>query len=154
MCSPSEVIIVSPSFESSSSFIPTVEILKKFDIPHRFVSPSLQETPKNSKSVFCLIVRADSDCIQWANHFYPNTPKLLVSKAIEGDDALEALIQTALQPIPDAMPTFAIGKAGEINAAIFAAAMLSLRRRDIRKKLLQFRKDQTQAVLARSIPGE
>jgi 5-(carboxyamino)imidazole ribonucleotide mutase len=48
--------------------------------------------------------------------------------------------------------TFAIGKAGAINAALFAAAILSNEHAEVRQALEQFRAQQTQSVLEQGDP--
>jgi 5-(carboxyamino)imidazole ribonucleotide mutase len=48
--------------------------------------------------------------------------------------------------------TFAIGKAGAINAALFAASMLARHDGSVRQKLLAFREKQTADVLAAPDP--
>lgn len=65
--------------------------------------------------------------------------------ALEGLDALLATVQ-----MPAGIPvgTLAIGKAGAINAALLAAAILSLADEGLRDRLLAFRKAQTEKVLA------
>ena len=50
------------------------------------------------------------------------------------------------------MATFAIGKAGAVNAALFAAAMLALQSDEIAKALADYRSAQTERVLARPDP--
>jgi 5-(carboxyamino)imidazole ribonucleotide mutase len=69
------------------------------------------------------------------------------SKALSGLDSLLSIVQ-----MPGGVPvaTFAIGKAGAINAALFAAAMLDDPK--VREKLLAFRAQQTADVLAASDP--
>jgi len=51
--------------------------------------------------------------------------------------------------MPKGIPvaTFAIGDAGAANAALFAVALLSLSNSDLQKKLAEFRRKQTEAVL-------
>jgi len=65
------------------------------------------------------------------------------SRALGGMDALLAMVQ-----MPAGIPvgTLAIGKAGAINAALFAAAILALNDDRIRDELDAFRERQTQAV--------
>jgi 5-(carboxyamino)imidazole ribonucleotide mutase len=48
--------------------------------------------------------------------------------------------------------TFAIGKAGAINAALFAAAMLAPRHPQIAEALKQYRDKQTEAGVAAGDP--
>ncbi len=66
------------------------------------------------------------------------------SRALGGMDALLSMVQ-----MPAGIPvgTLAIGKAGAINAALLAAAILALADEDIRAKLDRFRAAQTQKVL-------
>ena len=49
------------------------------------------------------------------------------------------------------MATFAIGEAGAVNAALFAAAMLSLQSAEIREKLSAWRMQQSETVRQTSI---
>jgi 5-(carboxyamino)imidazole ribonucleotide mutase len=48
--------------------------------------------------------------------------------------------------------TLAIGRAGAVNAALLAAAILGNKYPDIRERLRAYRHAQTQAVLQSSIP--
>lgn len=65
------------------------------------------------------------------------------SKALKGQDSLYSIVQ-----MPGGIPvaTFAIGKAGATNAALFAAAILGLQQPDISENLSQFRQQQTASV--------
>ena len=65
------------------------------------------------------------------------------SSPLQGLDALLATVQ-----MPGGIPvaTFAIGKAGSKNAALFAAAILARSDRDVREKLVKFREAQAAAV--------
>lgn len=66
------------------------------------------------------------------------------SKALNGQDSLLSIVQ-----MPAGIPvgTLAIGRAGAINAALLAAAMLGPEFPAIREALRQFRTAQTQSVL-------
>jgi 5-(carboxyamino)imidazole ribonucleotide mutase len=67
------------------------------------------------------------------------------SKALKGLDSLLSIAQ-----MPGGIPvgTLAIGKAGAINAALLAAAILGARHPAIREALRKFRAEQTGRVLA------
>lgn len=67
----------------------------------------------------------------------------IFSKSLQGIDALLSILQ-----MPGGIPvgTLAIGKAGAINAALLAAAILGNKYPNIRKTLIHFRKTQTRAV--------
>ncbi|HWP94652.1 MAG TPA: 5-(carboxyamino)imidazole ribonucleotide mutase [Gammaproteobacteria bacterium] len=71
------------------------------------------------------------------------------SKALKGLDSLLSIVQ-----MPAGVPvgTLAIGKAGAINAALLAAAILANKHADIRARLDAWRREQTEAVLAHPDP--
>lgn len=73
----------------------------------------------------------------------------LPSPALGGMDALLSIVQ-----MPPGIPvgTLAIGKAGAINAALLAAAIIALSDEGIRKALDEFRAKQTATVLANTDP--
>src|SRR5712691_9132580 len=72
------------------------------------------------------------------------------SKALKGLDSLLSIAQ-----MPGGIPvgTLAIGKAGAINAALLAAAILGVKYPAIREALRKFRTDQTGRVLANPDPS-
>lgn len=71
------------------------------------------------------------------------------SQMLNGLDSLLSIVQ-----MPAGVPvgTLAIGKAGAINAALFAASILGNKYPDIRVRLVEFRRNQTESVLARPDP--
>jgi 5-(carboxyamino)imidazole ribonucleotide mutase len=71
------------------------------------------------------------------------------SNALRGLDSLLSIVQ-----MPGGVPvaTMAIGKAGAMNAGIFAAAILANKYPPIREALKAFRTRQTQAVLEKTDP--
>ena len=64
---------------------------------------------------------------------------------------LDSLLSTVQMPGGVPVATFAIGKAGAINAAVFAASILALGDSGVAKKLADFRNAQTQKILATSL---
>lgn len=66
------------------------------------------------------------------------------SKHLQG---LDSLLSTVQMPKGIPVATFAIGEAGAANAALFAVALLALGDGELRKKLEDFRRKQTEAVL-------
>ena len=60
---------------------------------------------------------------------------------------LDSLLSTVQMPKGVPVATFAIGEAGAANAALFAVALLSLSNQELGKKLEDFRRKQTEAVL-------
>ena len=73
------------------------------------------------------------------------------SKALSGQDSLLSIVQ-----MPAGVPvgTMAIGKAGATNAALLAAAILANEHDDIAAALDEFRKAQTDRVLANPDPRD
>jgi 5-(carboxyamino)imidazole ribonucleotide mutase len=71
------------------------------------------------------------------------------SKTLKGIDSLLSIVQ-----MPAGIPTatFAIGKAGAINAALFAIAQLATTDIVLAEKLNAFRSKQTQTVLDADLP--
>lgn len=69
----------------------------------------------------------------------------LVAGALNGVDALLAIVQ-----MPPGVPvgTLAIGKPGATNAALLAAAILANKHANVKAALLEYRKKQTEKVLA------
>ena len=67
------------------------------------------------------------------------------SKALSGHDSLLSIVQ-----MPAGIPvgTMAIGKAGAINAALLAAAIVANEDKDVASALDEFRRRQTERVLA------
>jgi 5-(carboxyamino)imidazole ribonucleotide mutase len=72
------------------------------------------------------------------------------SKALQGMDSLLSIVQ-----MPAGVPvgTLAIGRAGAINAALLAAAIVARSDEGVRERLARFRAEQTQSVLAQPDPG-
>ena len=66
------------------------------------------------------------------------------SKTLKGMDSLLSIVQ-----MPAGVPvgTLAIGRAGAVNAALLAAAILALGDAEIRERLARYRAAQTQSVL-------
>jgi 5-(carboxyamino)imidazole ribonucleotide mutase len=65
------------------------------------------------------------------------------SKALSGQDSLLSIVQ-----MPAGIPvgTLAIGRAGAVNAALLAAAILALEDADLAQRLDHYRQSQTQSV--------
>ena len=78
---------------------------------------------------------------------YTHLPVLGVpieSRVLKGVDSLLSIVQ---MPAGIPVPTLAIGEAGAKNAALSAVSILALQNAELRKKLLEFRRRQTEQVL-------
>jgi len=71
------------------------------------------------------------------------------SHALNGLDSLLSIVQ---MPAGVPVATFAIGRAGAVNAALFAAALLAAKDAKVARKLDAYRAAQTEQVLAKSDP--
>lgn len=71
------------------------------------------------------------------------------SKYLKGLDSLYSIVQ-----MPKGIPvaTFAIGEAGAVNAGLFAAALLATSDPALAARLQEFRRQQTDTVLAAGLP--
>ncbi len=72
------------------------------------------------------------------------------SKALSGQDSLLSIVQ---MPAGVPVATFAIGRAGAVNAALFAAALLAAGDARVREALDDFRARQTAEVRANPDPA-
>lgn len=136
--------------------------LKEFKIPYTAEIVSAHRTPLKLKEY---AVSAESKGIKviiagagGAAHLPGMTAALttlpvmgvpVTSKTLDGLDSLLSIVQ-----MPAGIPvhTFAIGRAGAINAALAAASILALNDKKIDQTLKNFRKNQTQKVLKNSRP--
>lgn len=71
------------------------------------------------------------------------------SKYLRGEDSLLSIVQ-----MPKGVPvgTLAIGEAGAYNAGLLAVQMLATNKPELAAKLMEFRRRQTETVLAMSLP--
>ena len=73
------------------------------------------------------------------------------SKHLQGQDSLLSIVQ-----MPKGIPvaTFAIGEAGAANAGLFALSILANHDAELKKKLVEFRKNQTDKVSNMILPEQ
>jgi 5-(carboxyamino)imidazole ribonucleotide mutase len=73
----------------------------------------------------------------------------MATPVMGGLDSLLAMVQ-----MPGGIPvgTLAVGKAGAVNAALLAVAILALNDPELRSKLIEFRSEQARKVLSETLP--
>jgi 5-(carboxyamino)imidazole ribonucleotide mutase len=71
------------------------------------------------------------------------------SPALQG---MDSLLSTVQMPAGIPVGTLAIGKAGAVNAALLAIAILANSRPPLRDKLRQYRDEQTRKILKETLP--
>jgi 5-(carboxyamino)imidazole ribonucleotide mutase len=141
-----------------------VEYLEKFGIEHRVQVVSAHRTPdlltefaKTARdgNIACIIAGAGGAAhlpgMLAANTTIPVLGVPVPSEHLRGKDSLLSIVQ-----MPKGIPvaTFAIGKAGAINAALFAISMLALNDVKLAKQLDNFRSAQRDAVLKMTLPPQ
>ena len=133
------------------------DILTEFDIAHETKVVSAHRTPDllfefaktaESRGIEVIIAGAGGAAhlpgMCASQTVLPVLGVPVQSKALSGLDSLLSIVQ-----MPAGIPvgTLAIGNAGAKNAALFAISILANSRPELRKKLHEFRKNQTQTVL-------
>ncbi|MDG2123357.1 MAG: 5-(carboxyamino)imidazole ribonucleotide mutase [Verrucomicrobiales bacterium] len=150
----------------STSDWPTMEhaakVFNGFDIPFETKVVSAHRTPQllfdysksaRDRGLKCIIAGAGGAAhLPGMAAAITDLPVLGVpveSRVLKGVDSLLSIVQ-----MPAGIPTatFAIGKAGATNAALFATAILANDDDSLRTKLAAFRKSQTDNVLASELP--
>jgi 5-(carboxyamino)imidazole ribonucleotide mutase len=71
------------------------------------------------------------------------------SQALNG---LDSLLSTVQMPSGIPVGTLAIGKAGAINAALLAVSILANSRVELRRRLHEFRQEQTRKIIGDTLP--
>ena len=138
------------------------ETLKRFDIAYEARVLSAHRTPDAALDYAAsaqdrgmkVLIGAAGGAAHLAGVLAAKTalPVLAVpmpSKHLQGLDSLLSMVQ-----MPGGIPvaTFAIGEAGAVNAALFAVSMLALSDPDLAKKLTDFRFNQSEKVLSKTLP--
>jgi 5-(carboxyamino)imidazole ribonucleotide mutase len=140
------------------------QTLEKLGIPHDVEVVSAHRTPDKlfayaesaeSKGLEVIIAGAGGAAhlpgMTAAKTAVPVLGVPVQSKTLNGMDSLLSIVQ-----MPAGIPvgTLAIGKAGAINAALLAAAIISNKHSQYRGALEEFRQQQTDTVLENSDPRE
>ena len=138
------------------------ETLERLGIPHEVEVISAHRTPDKlfyyaenaeTKGLEVIIAGAGGAAhlpgMAAAKTIVPVLGVPVQSKALNGMDSLLSIVQ-----MPAGIPvgTLAIGKGGAINAALLAAAIISNKHVRYKEVLNEFRREQTESVLAHSNP--
>jgi 5-(carboxyamino)imidazole ribonucleotide mutase len=134
------------------------ETLDQFGVPYEKKVASAHRTPELALDFartaqtrgLCAIIAAAGGAAHLAGVLAAHTPLPVLGVPMKGWalDGLDSLLSTVQMPAGIPVATFAIGKAGAINAALFAVAMLALKDPALSKKLDEYRAAQTAKVLA------
>ena len=139
-----------------------VEYLEQFGISYEAKVVSAHRTPDllaefskaaRDNKFACIIAGAGGAAhlpgMLAANTTIPVLGVPVPTEHLRGNDSLLSIVQ-----MPKGIPvaTFAIGKAGAINAALFAVSMLAVFDPEVATKLEAFREDQRAAVYQMTLP--
>ncbi len=141
-----------------------VDILKLLDVPHTVEVVSAHRTPDKlfqfaenaeQRGIEVIIAGAGGSAhlpgMTAAKTCLPVLGVPVQSKALNGMDSLLSIVQ-----MPTGIPvgTLAIGKAGAANAALLAASILGNKYPQIKTAVKNYRRQQTETVLANPDPSE
>lgn len=139
-----------------------VDMLARFGVPHEYSIVSAHRTPQHmaefassaeSRGIEVIVAGAGGAAhlpgMVAAHTLLPVLGVPVESHALKGMDSLLSIAQ-----MPGGIPvgTLAIGKAGAVNAALLAIAILANSRTNLREKLRTFREEQTRSVRQDSLP--
>ena len=129
----------------------TMEILKKFNVPHEVKILSAHRSPEevakfaktNRKRGIKVVIAGAGGAAHLAGVIASMTTLPVIgvpmeSAALKGIDSLFSIVQ-----MPSGIPvaTMGIGSAGAKNAALLAIQILSLQDKPLEKKLVEYKKD-------------
>jgi len=138
------------------------DVLKEFGVAHECKVISAHRTP-NLMVEYCagaegrkirLIIAGAGGAAHLPGMAAANTTLPVIGVPVEGAalKGIDSLLSIVQMPGGVPVATMAIGKAGAINAALFAVAILAGQDSDLRKKLKEYREKQAQRVLGETLP--
>ena len=152
----SEISIVMGSQSDWKTLIKCEEIFFKFDIPFEKKIISAHRTPQRlykyatnlSESSIKVVIAGAGGAAHLPGMissltYLPVLGVPIETKTLSGIDSLLSIVQ---MPAGIPLPTLAIGDAGAVNAALAAISILSLTDKNIKKRLISFRKNQTESI--------
>lgn len=151
-----KIAVVMGSSSDLETMQGALDILKDFGVPFVARVLSAHRTPKDLEAFIIAMEEAGvkafiagaGGAAALAGVVASHTTRPVLGVPIETKSlkGLDSLLSTVQMPAGIPVASFAIGKAGAKNAALFAVALLALDAGDISKKLKGFRKRQADAV--------
>jgi 5-(carboxyamino)imidazole ribonucleotide mutase len=137
------------------------EVLTQFGVAHECVVASAHRTPgrvtqwvtTSEKKGMEVIIAAAGGAAHLAGVVAAHTTLPVLGVPMKGGalDGLDSLLATVQMPGGIPVGTLAIGKAGAINAALLAIAILANKRPELRKKLQEHRQEQAREILGETL---
>lgn len=136
------------------------DTLNQFGIPHECRVLSAHRTPHETAEYVSgaekrgveVVIGAAGGAAHLAGVCAAHTTLPVLGVPMESKlNGLDSLLSTA--QMPDGIPvgTLAVGKAGAVNAALLAVAILANSRPELREKLKKFRADQAKKILGETL---
>jgi 5-(carboxyamino)imidazole ribonucleotide mutase len=134
----------------------TSDTLNQFGVAHESRVLSAHRTPKETSEYVSgaeargveVVIAAAGGAAHLAGVCAAHTLLPVLGVPMESKlNGLDSLLSTAQMPGGIPVGTLAIGKAGAVNAALLAIAILANKDPELRKKLKQFRVDQADKIL-------
>ena len=157
-----QVAVVMGSRSDWETMEHAVETLKKLEIPHEVRVLSAHRTPAALDEYVADAEERGAQVFVAAAGGAAHLAGVVASKTIRpvlgvpmGTQlgGLDSLLSTVQMPAGIPVGTLAIGRAGAVNAALLAAAILARTDDALEGRLLGFREEQAQAVLEVGDPG-
>ena len=152
------VVVVMGSRSDWETMQHCVATLEKLDVPHEVRVLSAHRTPDALVDYVAdaeargagVFVAAAGGAAHLAGVVASRTllPVLGVPMQSQSVGGLDSLLSTVQMPAGIPVATFAIGKAGAVNAALFAVATLARSDESLAERLAAFREEQAAAILA------
>lgn len=136
-----------------------VMLLKEFDIPFEIEVSSAHRTPERTLEVvksfeeqgIRVIIAAAGGAAHLPGVIAAHTMLPVLGVPIMSDlSGLDSLYSIVQMPGGIPVAAFGIGKAGGVNAALFAIEILALENPDLKKNLVKYREKQKKSVLEKS----
>jgi 5-(carboxyamino)imidazole ribonucleotide mutase len=137
------------------------ETLKEFGVAHECRVLSAHRTPEQTAEYARsaeqrgveVIIAAAGMAAHLAGVVAAHTTLPVLGVPLEGSSlkGLDALLATVMMPGGIPVGTLAIGKAGAVNAALLAIAILANKRPELREKLREHRRRQAEKILSETL---
>jgi 5-(carboxyamino)imidazole ribonucleotide mutase len=157
------VAVIMGSHSDWETMSHAVETLERLDVPHEARALSAHRTPDALVAYVAdaeergaqIFIAAAGGAAHLAGVVAAKTlrPVLGVPMQSASLGGLDSLLSMAQMPAGIPVGTLAIGRAGAVNAALLAAAILALSDEGVAERLAAYRAEQTRAVLDASDPG-
>ena len=142
----------------------TAEVLNQFGIRYELNIKSAHRTPAATQAYVldaerrgCVVfIAAAGLAAHLAGFVAGHTLRPVIGVPMEGGplQGMDALLSTVQMPAGIPVATLAIGRAGAVNAALLAAAIVARTDAGVRERLARWRAAQTESVLANPDPAK